>query len=69
MILFPEFGAAIEGARKVFGKMDDTNHIIPSTKNLKNKISGNIEFKDVYFKYPGALDYTFRGISFKIAQN
>ncbi|WGS64089.1 ABC transporter ATP-binding protein [Marinitoga aeolica] len=34
-------------------------------KTLNNKVKGVVEFKNVYFKYPGGEDYALKGINFK----
>lgn len=41
--------------------------IIEKEKSIKlNKINGEIEFKDVYFRYPGSSEDVLRNINFKI---
>lgn len=42
---------------------------IDTAKNFNNKIEKCIEFKNVYFKYPGSTEYALKDVSFKIYSN
>jgi ATP-binding cassette, subfamily B, multidrug efflux pump len=57
---------AMASSERVFKLVDD-NTIIPDTQNPKKmeKVSGGIEFKNVYFAYNGD-DYILKNVSFKI---
>ena len=65
----PDFGRSLKAAHSVFSLMDDQKVVFQSEKSLKTKIFGRIEFKNVYFKYSGAIEYTLKGLSFKVSPN
>jgi len=64
----PDVGASTNAAISIFKILDEKPAIdIDDPKqNVRSKIQGNIEFRNVSFKYPSREKQIFKGLSFKI---
>lgn len=71
----PDIGKASAAADKIFRITDSKSMINPLEDNTKKKIildtfKGEIEFKDVWFRYPQRKnDWILKGLSLKIEAN
>lgn len=67
--LFNKFQLSIAGCERVFEVIDENIKENTPIKPIKPKdINGNIEFKNVYFKYDENNKYILNGINFKIKE-
>jgi len=64
----PDVGAALDAAKSIFNILDSKSEIdIDDPKqNVKTPIVGNIEFRNVWFKYPSREKQIFKGLNLKI---
>jgi len=64
----PDVGAARVAAKSIFKILDSQPKIKidDPQQNCKQPIQGEIEFKDVWFRYPTRPKYILKGLSFKI---
>lgn len=59
--------SALAGAERVFELIDEEDEVETATKRLEGRLRGDIEFKDVYFKYnEEQLPYTLAGVNLSI---
>lgn len=59
--------SALAGAERVFELIDEEDEVETATKKLEGRLRGDIEFKDVYFKYnEEQLPYTLAGVNLSI---
>jgi ATP-binding cassette, subfamily B (MDR/TAP), member 1 len=72
----PSAGKAIESACKIYDIIDEPSEIDPFVTNLneiiasKENIKGEIEFRDVWFRYPTRKDHwVLKGLNMKIYAN
>ena len=65
----PDMGTAYNCAKSVFDIMDEPIEINYPTQGKKPDIVGKIEFRDVYFKYPGRDNPVFDGLNLVIQPN
>lgn len=62
-MIYPRASVSIKRINEV---LETENTVKPGTKNIKEtNLQGEIEFKNVSFKYPGADEYVLENISFK----
>lgn len=64
VILFIMIPRASVSANRINEVMDTKPSIIDGTHSEETKTKGEIEFKNVYFKYPDASDYILKDINF-----
>lgn len=65
----PDMGTAYNSAKSIFDIMDEPIEINYPAQGKKPNISGRIEFKDVYFRYPGRENPVFDGLNMLIEPN
>ena len=64
----PSYGKAKEAARKIFGIIEEPSTInAKSSKGIEVVQRGEIEFREVDFRYPSRQQRVLRSINFKIA--
>ena len=66
IMIFIFFPRASVSAKRILEVLEKETKIKYGTFNKKTKEIGTIEFKNVSFKYPDAVDYTLENISFKV---
>lgn len=65
----PDMGTAYNAAKSVFEIIDHPIEINYLAQGKKPEIKGRIEFKDVYFRYPGRDNPVFDGLNLVIEPN
>ncbi|WP_371804712.1 ABC transporter ATP-binding protein [Candidatus Lokiarchaeum ossiferum] len=55
---------AIAGADRLLDTMNKSSEIVQMDNSIKKNISGDIEFKEVFFSYPRTENLVLKGISF-----
>ena len=65
----PSISKAKQAARTVFGIIEEPSQINPKQKGVKPELSGRIEFKNLYFRYPSRAQYVLRNFNLKIEPN
>ena len=65
----PDMGTAYNAAKSVFETIDHPIEINYPAQGKKPEIKGRIEFKDVYFRYPGRDNPVFDGLNLVIEPN
>jgi len=64
----PDIGASVNAAINIFKIMDvkPSIDLDDPKQNIRSPVTGNIEFRNVSFKYPTREKQIFKGLSFKI---
>ena len=65
----PSISKAKQAARTVFGIIEEPSQINPKQKGVNPELSGRIEFKNLYFRYPSRAQYVLRNFNLKIEPN
>lgn len=65
----PDMGSAYKSAKSIFDIIDYPNEFEYPKNGVKKEITGRIEFKNVYFKYPGRENPVFDGLNMVIEPN
>ena len=65
----PSISKAKQAARTVFGIIEVPSQINPKQKGVNPELSGCIEFKNLYFRYPSRAQYVLRNFNLKIEPN
>jgi ATP-binding cassette subfamily B protein len=64
---FNTLQSALASSERIFGILDTTNLIeSPETPTPIRKIDGNIEFRNVWFRYNSTEDYVLKNVSFTL---
>lgn len=65
-MIFAMYPRASVSAERIKEILDTKSNVIDGTFDGKTKVTGEIEFKNVSFKYPDADEYVLENISFKV---
>ena len=67
-MIFMMIPRAEVSVKRINEVLDTKQKIVPGTLDPKTKEKGTVEFKNVSFKYPDAVEYVLENISFKVNQ-
>jgi ATP-binding cassette, subfamily B (MDR/TAP), member 1 len=65
----PSVSKAKLAAQTVFGIIESKSKIDPKQPGVEQMLSGCIEFRNIYFRYPSRQKYVLKGFNLRIEPN
>jgi len=53
----------------VFGIIEEGSKIDPKQKGVRNTLTGCVEFRNLYFRYPSRNQFVLKGFNLRIEPN
>ena len=65
----PSISRARQSAKTVFGIIEEPSQIDPKQPGVASQVTGCIEFRNLYFRYPSRRRYVLRNFNLRIEPN
>ena len=65
----PSMAKAKQAAKLIFGVIEEPSEIDPKQPGVKELPTGQVEFQNLYFRYPSRQNYVLRNFNLKIEPN